>query len=283
MKKIIFIFLSIILIGVWSCSDCPDSPYQTGSSFKSKRKVLLEEFTGFRCTNCPPAALQATALMEAYPDNLILVAIHSSVEFAAPLSDVEGEPFSTDFRTTAGEEYLSFFEIPGFPAGLIDRIELNNYNVIAPGDWGTAISNELLKESELGVKFKNVTFDEASRKLNVEVEAEVQSENLSGNQYNFTLYFTESNIIEAQEYPGGAVDSSYKFNHVLRANLNGTWGEPAFEGILELGQTKTYNYEYIVPENFVVANSELVGYVYNNSSNLREVLQAEEYKLDQLE
>ena len=38
--------------------------------------ALLIEFTGFLCVNCPTAAEEARHLHEAYPDNLVVVAMH---------------------------------------------------------------------------------------------------------------------------------------------------------------------------------------------------------------
>jgi Outer membrane protein Omp28 len=275
-------FLIVLIAN--SCADCPESPYQEGENLRSDRKILLEEFTGFRCTNCPPAAEQAKALKDIYGDQLIVVALHADDNtFTQPLSNVPGEPFSTNFRTDEGVDYYYYYEISALPSGFVNRTVFNNSNVLSFGAWGDAIAVELAKESTVGLKFTSVEYNDTTRKLIVEVEAEAQSVNLSGNQYKFTLYFLESKIIEAQGYPGDSVNYEYQFDHVLRANLNSTWGELAFEGTIELGQIKTFTYEYEIPENFVVENSELVGYIYNNSLQTREIIQAEEFSLSDLE
>jgi hypothetical protein len=40
--------------------------------------VLLEEFTGKGCTNCPKGSREIENLLTIFPDNLIAVSIHAS-------------------------------------------------------------------------------------------------------------------------------------------------------------------------------------------------------------
>lgn len=41
-----------------------------------QRCVLLEDFTGQQCPNCPNAAVETNKLQESYPNSVIAVAIH---------------------------------------------------------------------------------------------------------------------------------------------------------------------------------------------------------------
>ena len=47
------------------------------------RKILLEDYTGHKCPNCPEAAVEAHNLKLAYGDSLVIMAVHAGV-FAEP-------------------------------------------------------------------------------------------------------------------------------------------------------------------------------------------------------
>ncbi|HKL03729.1 MAG TPA: hypothetical protein VJ911_08640, partial [Cryomorphaceae bacterium] len=48
-----------------------------------ERSVLLEDFTGFRCTNCLPATQTASNLLYQWGSRLVVVAYHATTQFAA--------------------------------------------------------------------------------------------------------------------------------------------------------------------------------------------------------
>ena len=68
------------------------------------KKILLEDYTGHKCGNCPRAAEKAEELKEIYGVQLIPIAIHAGF-FA---SDFGGN-FTTDFTSIAGNEWDTFF------------------------------------------------------------------------------------------------------------------------------------------------------------------------------
>ena len=74
-----------------------------------KKRVLLEDYTGHTCPNCPTAGKLARDLKDQYPDQLIVMAVHAGW-FARtyPESGV-AQLFDYDFRTSAGTEWDAFF------------------------------------------------------------------------------------------------------------------------------------------------------------------------------
>ena len=70
------ILLAALVLG--ACNNiAPEDRFIEVASATVKRKVLVEEFTGQRCLNCPEAANELARLQAQYGgDTLIVVAIH---------------------------------------------------------------------------------------------------------------------------------------------------------------------------------------------------------------
>ena len=90
------------------------------------KKILLEDYTGHTCGNCPRAADTLLALEADYPGKLVPLALHVGSTFAAPAPGHLGSPstaFLDDYRTTAGEDYDAVFGASSFglPAGMFSR------------------------------------------------------------------------------------------------------------------------------------------------------------------
>ena len=81
-----------------------------------KRRVLLEDFTGQRCVNCPKASDEIKALQEQYgEDHVIAVGIHSGPLGFYTKGDYLG------LSTEVGDEYYDHWALEYQPVGLIDR------------------------------------------------------------------------------------------------------------------------------------------------------------------
>ena len=81
--------------------------------------ILLEDYTGHKCTNCPAAAQTAKSLEDDSIKNVIVASIHASAD--GSFQETDGL-YLNDYRTDAGDEYVS--EMTGFlgnPMGTINR------------------------------------------------------------------------------------------------------------------------------------------------------------------
>ena len=65
MKKLILSVLSIILL-CWSACDQIDPPYIEQNNQEVEKTVLIEKFTGHKCSNCPDATRKLDELKEFY-------------------------------------------------------------------------------------------------------------------------------------------------------------------------------------------------------------------------
>ena len=90
MKKIFPLIVASVAMFLSSCANVDEGDrYIKVESSDAKRAVLVEEFTGQKCINCPEAHEELTKIQKEYgEDNVISVCIHASALAVAPLKQV---------------------------------------------------------------------------------------------------------------------------------------------------------------------------------------------------
>ena len=77
------------------------------------KNILIEDFTGHLCKNCPDAARELDAIHDFYGSRIIGLALHVGTTFGRPYpTDISVNPdqkFIYDFRTNKGEELDNHF------------------------------------------------------------------------------------------------------------------------------------------------------------------------------
>ena len=235
---VLFIGLCILLI---SCKEEPLS-VSLVSPEKGARKVLIEEFTGVRCVNCPQGTDEILNLQSIYGDDVVAVAIHAGF-FAKTYSDSK-----FDFKTEAGEKIEAMLGAPlGYPAAIINRRKFAGEQgfQLPRQSWAGHINNELQKEPLVSVNIET-SFDEFSRKLDVKVFVIAEERVSTGTR--LTVMLTEDNIIDPQanvaESSGKTIEYNHK--HVLREILTSFDGNSLAEGMVK-GEIIQRNFSFEVP------------------------------------
>ncbi|HMC98437.1 MAG TPA: Omp28-related outer membrane protein, partial [Flavobacteriales bacterium] len=121
--------------------------------------------------------------------------------------------------------------------------------------------------------FSRLVYTGSNRKICTEVKV-VPLTPLTAD-HNLTIYLTEDSVVDWQlnsdATPPDVPD--YVHRHVLRTNLNGSWGAPI--GTAAVGDTLTFTYSGVVlAPSWNPAHCALLGYVYNTASY--EVMQVAE-------
>lgn len=230
------------------------------------RKVLVEEFTGHRCTNCPQGHQILENLHQQYGDTLVTVGIHYG-----SLAKPSGSKFSYDFRTEAGTEIGDAYVIDAIPAAIMNR----NYK--AGGwmrdQWANVIRDIDRSQVPAAVQLIN-QYDEASKTLKANVKVTLLQD--YADQLRVVLFVLEDGIVKPQK-DGSEDIEEYVHNHVLRAALTDPFGFTLADGKLDWssGDTETYaasiemaNYDWN-PENCSV-----VAFLFDPINN--DVLQVEQ-------
>jgi len=180
-----------------------------------ERVVLLEEFTGKGCTNCPKGSREIENLLSVYQEKLVVISIHANY-FADPQFFPLGQ---YDLRTDEGEALFDYLGPNlGYPAGVIDRRKFNNDFQQGRNVWAGYVQQE--SEIEPTVEFTiERTYDEGSRHLHLLVEGRAKT-NIT-EPVRISVAVTESGIIDAQDDAEVSphIVPDYVHNHVLRDML----------------------------------------------------------------
>lgn len=265
---------SLLLAGCDRINDPIVAPTDNGNNGVTvTRKVLLEDYTGHRCPNCPDAAVVAGNLVDIYGDELVVVGVHCTYDFAAPEEPVQPDGgFTTDYRTPAGDAYENALGVNFLPNGSISRRIFNNTLLQGEAAWSSAVADIIGSEAAFDVWFSQLSYDAGSNTVDVEVKVAVLQDVTTN--HNLTIYLTEDSIVDWQVV-GAVRDPDYVHRHVLRTTVNGTWGVPLVNASHSVGDTLTLNYpNFPVNAAWHAEHCALVAYVYGTDSY--EVMQVEE-------
>ena len=296
-KNILYGLLIGFLTGFYSC-DVIEGDYMTAGTTNPidttsvVKKVLIEDFTGHRCPNCPSAAIELEALQNAYGDRVIGIAIHPHSNFSIP-NPLSSSQYTYDFRTEDADNIDDLFDMTsaGLPVGMVNRIGFNTNHQLSKDEWGEKVQDELEKDPIFSININsNVSNGIGNITLVVESLTNLNS------SYNIVLCLTENNIIQWQKNID--IDNEeYKHKHVLRKILNTTFGESIGDSF-NSGDTWDKNYTVNISalesqnENYSLntlfmgngnctgwdeENMEVIAYIYNNSNY--EIVQAEKIPL----
>lgn len=218
---------------------------------EAQRVVLLEEFTGQKCVNCPDAHRVIEALEEKYGDNLIVVSIHGGGDAFSYSED----KVSFGLRNEQGQAYCDAYGIASLPAGVVNRTSgVQNYD-----KWETSIRSELARPSSVELELAselNADGTQAGVTITVNPHA-----NING---RLQVWAIESGIVARQLSMSGSI-ANYEHNNVFRAAVNGPDGESV---ALTIREPQTYTYTFPMKEKWVPANMEIVVFVYTPADGI---------------
>jgi hypothetical protein len=202
------------------------------------RNVLIEDYSGHHCGNCPLGALELDTLINVYGQQVVPVNIQAGF-FANYLAS----PYTTVFSTSVGNDWDNTFGISaiGNPAGMVDRHSgPPNGFWDTWGTWPDSCQIILPQPNAANIKITNV-YRAAKRSLTTTVTSTFLLALPSS--YKLSVVVTEDSIIDYQlNYHHTPEDEpNYVFNHMLKASFNGSWGDTlATAPTSNASYTKTY-------------------------------------------
>ena len=280
MKLIRYSFLACLLaFSLTSCDIIEGDKICTECLAESEgKKVLIEDFTGHQCGNCPRAHEKLDEFKELYGDDLIVISIHAG-GFASVFPALG---YEADYTTDMGDELEAYYEadLEGLPIGMVNRREWPDGNVLQKfGSWGSQIGAILGESPSMGLEIEAAVSQDGTQ-LEIEVEAEYFGA-ANGQGHNLVVLITEDSIVSKQsdyDLSQGYV-AEYAHMHMLRGSVTqGTWGIPVKAGNIVAGEKVTKSLTQTMNPDWKPEKLHIVAYITDNVT--REVLQAEEIKLN---
>jgi len=223
------------------------------------KKVLISDFTGVRCPNCPKASLKIHEIDSIYPNRTVALAIHM---FDNPLA----MPYSTDadYRTTAGTQiYNNLGKSLGLPSGGINQKKHpSETNILVNIDkWLTYTQLELIETSPVNITLSSKAVSGQNKTYIIQVKAEY-SKSVSGANY-LSICLSESGMVSFQKLPTGEIDSFYKHKHVLRSMLTNPAGDLLFNSP-EKNRVIIKEYKIVVSDKWKEDKIEVIAYIHKS-------------------
>lgn len=215
------------------------------------RAVLIEDYTGQYCVNCPRATEEIERLIEQYGDSIVIaVAIHSG-----PFGKSKGEP--SPLYTEVGDMYFNTWGMSAQPIGLIDR--LFGSTPFSYTDWAGGVNYEVAIEPPVSF-LTDIDYDSETRDAAIEVQTiGLDSALVSG---KLQVWLVEDSIDSFQLMPDGSREEHYNHMHVFRASVNDPWGDALS---VSHGQVAVKNYELKLDPAWVPEHCSVVTFLYDDS------------------
>ncbi len=254
-----------------------DTTYLAPVETAAPRHVLLEEYTGVTCPNCPAGHQTVAALQAANPGRVIAVSYYGFVGAQTnPVPNLTQKDFRVEKAGLAVDAI--FGGVPALPSAAIDRMRLNPSTpeqllVFPSSAWNGAVADRLPTPSAVNLTVASSEYTEASREVRVTIRAAYTAPVVQ--KHNLSLMLVENNLVDAQEYPD-RIDTFYTFKHVLRDFVTPISGVSVLDlmGTKEAGRVYERTFVYTVPAGWNVADCSWVAVLHSTEAGSKEVLAA---------
>lgn len=249
----IFAFSALLMVALGCDKIDINNTHKPIAPITGGKTVLIKDFTGARCVNCPEAAEYAHELQHRLgEDRIFILSVHAGY-LAQPVGNFP------DFLTEEGTAWYN--NNSSNPLFAVDHVALTEGNTLYVEQIDTPVADAMAEPQlfEIGI---NNTYDETTRRLNVEnfFNAKGDGEGV----YYATACLVEDSIVGWQTIPGG-MDREYVFRNVFRGTLNGADGELVSGSGFHYGDTFTTSHSMVLDSTFNADQCYILTYVYDKS------------------
>lgn len=211
MRHSLYIIIGSLMLGLGSCSRIDMDERLEEVSFLPEemieRNVLIEDFTGQNCPNCPEAASLIEYLEEGYEGHVIGVSLHAG-------NLAMGQPLYSD-EAQYHFSLLGNLDLPQ-PSLRVNRAgqTLTGLTEITP-NLHNAVRTQLLKTTPVSLSDLQFTAE----------GAEVSVKSTQAMQAHVQMWVVEDGIVSRQKLIDGSTDKQYVHHSVYRTSLTPLDGE----------------------------------------------------------
>jgi len=291
-----FIFFSILMIS--SCKE--EGPYinftppaafidtnylDTNIPAAEAKNVLIEDFTGVRCPNCPSAQAEAKKLAVANPGRVNLVTIHPLgllSSLTTPFSKGKGDSYDSkyDFRTQAGTEIFKLIGVTqSLPRGSVNRklFGSETERAIDYAKWSAYVNSELAANSPVKIELSA----SVNNKREITIDLFLRYTEMQSDSQYLSLMLTESNLIDIQEKNDGGnivYDEQYHHDHVLRQVATNFLGDYLNASLIP-GRVFQKRFKILANESWNLNELHVIALVHKSTS-AKDVIHSKESKVN---
>ena len=246
------IALAAVLFFAIGC-DKIDNPHKPYNPVGGDKTVLIKDFTGARCVNCPAAAEVAHELQHQMGENRVFImSVHAGF-LAQPIGKFP------DFTTPEGTQWYN--DNSANPLFAVDHVALTEGNTLNETQLDIPVTEALAEPQLFDIVINNV-YDEGSRRLSVENRFDPTGDGQG--QYYATVCLLEDSIVGRQVIPGG-VDTAYVFRNVFRGTMNGADGELVSNGSFYIDDSFVTSCSIELDSTYNADQCYILTYIYDKT------------------
>lgn len=289
MKKAIFL-VAVGALFLASCDEKPpiinysetvarDTTYTGPVPATDPHHVMIEEFTGQSCSNCPSAHDLLHELAAANPNRVHIAGLY--INGLAQTIPMNGSTY--DLRdATATDIGASVYEgVGAIPSGGVDRVKVSDKILLDKNVWTSTLNSRLAIDDSLNLGVTS-TWDDAKQQANIVVTI-TYTKSVYG-RHNLSVMVVEDSMVDKQEKPLGVEDENYVFTNVFRGMVTAVpWGDPILSAmaVKEPGRVVQKVFTYKLKSKTPAINPnhcKIIAFV-NGSGTNKEIYQSAESKL----
>ena len=249
-----------------------DTTYLLSSLPKTDaHQVLIENFTGATCSNCPGAHEIIHSIDSQYAGkiNVLNLFVTDFSQTYPPTGAVY------DFRSAQATsiETSIFKPLPGMPIASIDRMPATdlatNPLLTYKGSWPSIVSGRVNAVDSLNLSVSS-TYNAATGKASIHVTVTYLQP--VAIKQNLSIAIVEDSFIDKQEYfdgTGTGIYPAYRFNDVFREMVTSVpFGDKILDTLTLKEPKRVYEvtYFYKVPTTYHVPNCRVIAFVTTDAN-----------------
>ncbi len=211
------------------------------------RMVLVEEFTGAKCSNCPAAHKVFEGYQHLYPGRINIIELHRQDNpLTHPMEGAKYDLRHDEASIIADQVYKGAGNLP--VAG-ISRFAGSKGRELSRTDWPDVIENQLKIADSINLAIES-KYDASSGQATIKVTMIYVKP--VAYPHNLSMAIVEDSLIDIQKYPSTDTvypekDDNYVFMNVFRGMVTAVpLGDPVLEKLplKEPGRVVVRNYSY---------------------------------------
>lgn len=253
--------------GVWQ--DYVDNEYPDfAANPNTLKNVLIEDYTGHTCVNCPNAAAEAHSIHGNNPNRVFVASIHvdpgAQLGFQAP--HTSGSEFTTDHTNPDGIAYGIEFEngynFLGNPQGTVNRKTVGGKMFDFFGTWQSR-TDAILSANDLKVNIQSeFNYFQSTNGGFLHVEAEKLT--TEAIEMKTVVYVIQDSLVDWQKMPDNTANEFYVHRDKHLGSIDDNpFGISTFGVDATAGDKKLLEYSYEIPSGLNVSNMHFLIYLYD--------------------